>query len=137
MKKITTFVCTAFAALIMASCSSNSPKGVVQKYISCFIDKDFEGAVDCMDLSNMDLTPEKEKEYKKEIVSLIETKYPKVIENQGKIKSIEVLSEEVAEDGNSAIVTFKVTSEKDGESKESTEKLKVHKDKNGNWKMEL
>ena len=137
MKKIATFVCAAFAALIMASCSSNSPKGVVEKSMQCMIDKDYKGFVDNIDLNNEKLTPEKVEETKKALTELMETKLPKVAEAKGELKSFKILATEMGEDGNSAVVEVEETYEKDGETKKETEKFEVIKDKEGNWKLKM
>lgn len=137
MKKIATFVCAALAAMIMASCSSNSPKGVVKDTMQCIIDKDFKGLVDNMYVDDESLTPEKAEEAKKMYAELLESKYPNMTKKNGKLKSFKVVSEEMSEDGNSAVVEVEETWEKDGEAKTETEKLEVKKDKNGNWKLKL
>lgn len=137
MKKIATFVCAAFAALIMASCSNNSPEGVVKKSMQCLKDKDYKTLVDNCDLNDESLSPEKQEETKKEVVALMEVKVPKLLEKQGDFKSFKILSTEMAEDGNSAVVELEETFEKDGETKTTNEKMKVVKDKDGNWKLKF
>ena len=55
-------------------------------------------------------------------------------EKKDKVKSYEVISEEIDENGEKAVVTMKVVYE-DGKEKEETTNLQ--KDEDGNWKIKL
>lgn len=137
MKKFMTFVCAAFAVILMAACSGNSPKGVVEKSIKCMVDKDYKGYVDLLYIDEDKHSPEEIEESKKQIVELLEAKMPMALSKTGEIKSYKTVSEEVAEDGNSATVNVSITYEKDGKETEKTEDFKLQKDKSGNWKLKM
>ena len=49
------------------------------------------------------------KQAREGLVSMMEEKADKTLEKNGGIKSIEIISEEIAEDGNSAVVKFKTS----------------------------
>lgn len=137
MKKFMTFVCAAFAVILMAACSGDSPKSVVEKSIKCLADKDYKGYVDLIYIDEDKNTPEEVEESKKQIAELLEAKLPMAISKTGEIKSYKAVSEEVSEDGKTATVKVSITYEKDGKETEKTEDFKVEKDKSGNWKIKM
>ncbi|WP_246368578.1 DUF4878 domain-containing protein [Phocaeicola faecicola] len=64
---------------------------------------------------------------------MIKEKGAKTLDEKGGLKEIEIVSEEIAEDGNSAVVTFK-QHYGDGSVKEDTQKMaKV----DGKWLMDI
>lgn len=137
MKKIATLVCAAFAALIMASCSNNSPEGVVKDTMKCYQNNDYKGMIDNMDFSSQNIEPEKVEEAKKQMAAIMEEKFPKAMELKGKLKEFKIVNVEMGEDGNTATVEVEETWEKDGDSKNETEKIRLSKDKDGNWKLKI
>lgn len=129
MKKIIGFIAMAAIALVMAACGGdNSPKGVAEQAVKCIQDKDYEGYVDLM------LITEKEgqdvAETKQGIADLLRSKAESTLDKKGGIKSYEVLSETVADDGNSAVVQIKVTY---GNGEEKTDDMKMVKSDGGKW----
>lgn len=121
------------AALTMSGCSDNSPKGVAEKAVSCMQAKDWKGYVDLMyfeEKEGKDIAKEKE-----EFAALLKEKGDKTIDEKGGIKSYEIISEEIAEDGNTATVKAKIVYGNGEEDKDETIKLK--KDGKGNWKISL
>ena len=137
MKK--TFV-SLFAILAMTlfmwSCGggagSNTPTKVVEKSIKYIQDKDYKSYVELMDLEEKEGKDiEKEKE---QFVALIGAKADQALEKKQGIASYEIISEEISEDGNSAVVVANITYG-DGSSKE--DKMKLVKTENGEWKISM
>ena len=60
-------------------------------------------------------------------------RYLKELEKKGGLKSFEVLSEEIAEDGNSAVVKFKQVYGNGEESEDEQKMVKV----DGKWLMDI
>ncbi|MDO4159579.1 MAG: DUF4878 domain-containing protein [Prevotellaceae bacterium] len=131
MKKLLGMVAlVAFALLITACGNSNTPKGVAEKSIKCIQKGDYEGYVDLMYVSKESKNIEEEK---KGYASLLQSKAGPALEEKGGIKSYEILSEEISEDGNSAKVDIKVVY---GNGEEKNQTIQLLKDKNDDWKLD-
>lgn len=131
MKKLSGIVAFLMALFMMGACSSNSPKAVVEKAMDCIMDKDFDGYVEFINI-----TPKEGEDIaaqKKMLAGMLQDKYARSVEKKGGLKSYEIVSEEVAGDGKTAVVAIRVTYG-DGEAKEDT--IKMMKDDGGNWKMD-
>jgi len=131
MKKTFVFLALVMTVLVFASCGSNSPKDVAGKAVECIQKKNFDGYADLVNFSSKeggDIDGQK-----KMLVGMLQDKYAKTIEKKGGIKSYEVLSEEIASDGMTAVVGIRITYG-DGEEKEDT--VKMMKDEGGNWKID-
>lgn len=135
MKRLSIFLGVALIALFIASCSGgNSPKVVAEKSMKCLVDKDFEGYVDLIYFSDKDMESADFQESKKQLAALIKDKGEKSISKKDNIKSFETISEEIAEDGNTANVKMKVVY---GNGEEEANDIKMRKDKDGNWKIDM
>lgn len=120
-------------ALAMYACGgSNSPKDVAEKSVKCLQKADYEGYVDLIYLEDME--GEEMNKAKQEFAGMLKEKASKSIEKEEGIKSYEVLSEEIAEDGNKATVKMKITY---GNGKEKNETIKLRKDDKDNWKLDI
>mgnify|MGYP000762353760 FL=1 len=75
----------------------------------------------------------KVKEQKEALVSMLKEKLSKEYDKKGGIKDIEILSEQIAEDGNTAVVKTKYTYG-NGETQEGEQKM-VKQD--GKWLMSM
>jgi len=110
------------AALLMASCGSSTPKDVTTSYYKALQKGDFEKA-----LSYTTVVDDKD-EIQKEIEKMkgLEIKIPE----------FEIVSEEISEDGQTAVVEvkYKFTSSFNSEPEESTNKVKLIK-QDGKWKI--
>ena len=121
MKKLIVIILAVVAVFGLTSCKSSSPSKVVNDYYKALQAGDYQKAMTYTDLTDQE-----------EIQKQIE-KY------QGfnvKIVSYEVLSETIAEDGNTAEVEVKqsATSSFNSEPKEDTKKLNLVK-VDGKWKI--
>lgn len=125
MKKILVAFVIGCMTMVMTSCSSNSPKGVVEQAYKCAKNHDFKGYVDFLDI------PEEKSMEKTLFVQMLEEKVaknPSAID----IKSFEVIDEQVDEETGTAKVTIKVVDSK-GEEEET--KVDLVKNDKGEWKI--
>lgn len=121
MKRILLVLSIVATGLLMASCGSSSPKEVTNNYYKALQKGDFEKALSFTTLDDQE-------EVKKEIEKMkgLEVKIPE----------FEIISEEIAEDGENAVVEvkYKFTSSFNTEPEESTNNVKLIK-KDGKWKI--
>ena len=120
------------AMFVVCSCTDNSPKGVATKSVKCLQNKDFKGYADLVYLKAKE--GEDVNKQKEMVAGLLEGKYDKKIGKKDGIKSFEVLSEEVAEDGKTAVVKMKVVYGNGEE--DNDEAVKLIKDDKGDWKLD-
>ena len=104
----------------------------MKKYSTYLIKGDYEKFVDGIALGDSE-TADKLKEQKAGFVALLRDKVGKEYEKMGGLKSIEILSEEISEDGNTATVKIKQTYG-NGETQEGTQSM-VKRD--GKWLMSI
>lgn len=127
MKKLILALTVLFCAVVVISCSSNSPKGVVTKYFKAMQAKDYEKAADCFYYGEA----EDAEAARTQLVALL-TKAGKSLDEKNGLKSFEVTS--VEENGDNAVVTGKITyGNGDVEENETTKTVKV----DGNWYIDL
>lgn len=133
MKKVFYFGMLAIAILVMAACSSsNNPGDALKKYGQYLQNGNYENFVEGLAFdSNQDAG--KVKEQKEALVSILKEKVSKEYEKKGGIKDIEILSEQIAEDGNTAVVKTRYTYG-NGETEEEEQQM-VKKD--GKWLMSM
>lgn len=121
------------AMFVMASCSSaDTPGKALEQYMEAAKSGNYEKFVDGIAFKD-GLSGEEIEQQKKMWISLLEEKGTKEFEKKGGIESIEIISEEIAEDGNSAVVKFKQTFG-NGEVDEDSQTM-VKKD--GKWLMDI
>ncbi|MDR1740110.1 MAG: DUF4878 domain-containing protein [Bacteroidales bacterium] len=134
MKKLALFLAAAVFAVFAISCGGgNSPKNIEKKIAAQLEKGNYEQAVTVM-FENLDtdgneaseLTPEQMKEFAKKLEESNAAK--------GGIKSVEVLSETIAEDGKTATVESKTTY---GDGTEETQTTNYVKKEDGTWKMSI
>lgn len=135
MKRLSILLGLIVIVLAMTSCSSNTPKAVAEKSVKCLIDKDFEGYVDLLYLEDKDSQDAAKLENdKKELAALLKSKAEKEYEKDKGLTSYETLKEEIAENGETAVVKMKLTY---GNGKSDDADIKLRKDKNGDWKIDF
>ena len=121
MKKLIVILLAVAAVFGMTSCKSSSPSKVVTNYYKALQAGDLEKAMTYTDLAT-------DEEIQKQIEKF------KTFEI--KVLDFEIVSETIADDGNSAVVEVKqtVTSAFNSEPKEDTKKLNLVK-VDGKWKI--
>lgn len=133
MKKLLGIIAFVATALLTVSCGGgNTPKSVTEKALKAMQAKDYDKFVEYVYIT------EKEGEdvegNKKMLAGMLQSKGDKLYEKKGGIKSFDVISEEIDEKGETAVVKVKIEYG-NGDVKEEENKLK--KDKGGNWKLEM
>ena len=118
----------ALVAIIVMACSSNTPGGAALKYYNDVKNGNYEAYVDGIAFKE-EITP-KDKE---QFIALMKEKADKEYKKKEGISNVEMLSEEVAEDGQTATVTMKITYG-NGETEESDVAMVL---KDGVWKMDM
>lgn len=131
MKKIFGFMVLAIAIFALSSCGGgNTPSAVAEKAVKCIQAEDYEGYVNLMNIEVKE--GEDIENAKTMLVALMKEKGGKSMKEKEGIKSYEILSEEIAEDGNTAVVKVKIVY---GNGTEDEQKIKLVKDKDGEWKL--
>lgn len=132
MKKLFISMLVAVVALTLWSCGpANTPSAVAEEACKCMQNEDYEGYADLMDLKKSEDGKGVEKE---QLAALLREKGTKTMEKKQGIKSYEVLSEEISEDGKSANVKMKIVY---GNGDEDTQKMKLVKNDDGDWKLTM
>jgi hypothetical protein len=94
--------------LLLVACTASSPGETAKKYAGYIQKGEYEKFADAIAVDQK-ATPEDNKKNKEMVVALLKDKAGKTIEDKGGIKTIDILSETVSEDGNTAKVVLKQT----------------------------
>lgn len=132
MKTLITLSCLVVAVLSFISCSPSSPGKALKGYLNDIKNENYESFMEGVYFhEGMD---EQRKEKKRaQLLAIIKDKGTHEYEKKGGVKSIEIISERVWEDGENATVEFKQTY---GNGEEIIEKQKMVK-KDGKWLIDL
>ena len=114
--------------LLVMACSSNTPGGAALKYYNDVKNGNYEAYVEGIAFKE-EITAED----KEQFVTLMKEKADKEYKKKEGISKVEMLSEEMAEDGQTATVTMKITYG-NGETEESDVAMVL---KDGAWKMDM
>lgn len=106
MRKCIFNLIVAALVLNLMSCSSDTPGGALKDYVSALNDGDYETFVEGVYFSERMSERRKEKQ-KAQLLSLARDKGTTEFAQKGGLKRLEILSEEISEDGASAIVEYK------------------------------
>ena len=133
MKKLFGFMVAVVAMLAMASCGGggNAPKGVAEQFIKAVQQQDGKKMAELVYYEE-GKEPKTDAE-KDQLAAMMQSKASTTYANNGELKSYEILSEEISEDGNEAVVNAKMEFEK----KTSEDKIKLKKDSGGDWKIDM
>lgn len=133
MKKLFGFMVAVVAMLAMASCGGggNSPKGVAEQFIKAVQKQDGKKMAELVYYEE-GKAPKSDAE-KDQVAAMMQSKASTTYANNGELKSYEILSEEISEDGTEAVVEAKMEFEK----KTSEDKIKLKKDADGDWKIDM
>lgn len=127
MKKVLSILSLALVVLTFVSCSKNSPEGVIQQYVADIQAGQYEDAIDLFYFKKP-LTDSQKQQY----ATMLRDKLGKELDKKGGISGVEITNVEMAEDGESANVSYTIKYG-DGSAKASTDKVvKV----DGDWKLE-
>lgn len=131
MKKVLS-VFALVALVFMVSCGgSSTPADAAVNVYQMVQDGNYEGVADNVyyDSDNA----EEVAEAKAMVVSLFKEKAGPMIESKGGVKNVEVVSETIAEDGQSAVVALKIVY---GDGSEETDDISMKLD-DGKWKLSM
>ena len=133
MKKIIYLLALSFSLSTIYSCSSggnSTPKEVAESYIKYVKAEKFDKIVNLIDKENY--TDKELESGGKMATAFFEEAMKSIKEQKGGIKDIEVVSEEIDEDGNSATVTIKFIYGDDTTSENDIDLVK----KSDGWKLD-
>lgn len=130
MKKTVTTILCGLLVLFLASCSKDTPSTAVEKALTSLQKEDYKGYVDQLYVSPTN-DKEKVEKQKEELTALLKEKF--AANPNGKIKSFEVLNEEIVND-SVAKVTVKINFEKNNKTEEET--FTCRTDKSGKWRLQ-
>lgn len=118
--------------LMMFSCGGggNTPTKVVEKSIKYIQDKDYAAYVDLIEFKE----EQNSKEDKEQFVEFLEGMFEMTLEKKQGLASYEIISEEISEDGNSAVVVANITY---GDGSSDEDKMKLIKNAEGEWKISM
>lgn len=131
MKKVIYFSLFVFTLGIFAACSSSdSPAKAAKTYAEYMKDGKYDKFVDGIAFEEK-ASADQIKQQKEMIAAMLKEKGEKELAKQGGLKKVEIVSEEIAEDGLSAKVVLKQTYG-NGESEDANFDMVK---RNGAWKM--
>jgi hypothetical protein len=133
MKKIFMLL-VALMALCMVACSSApaTPSDVAAQIYEQLMAGDYESVAESFYFGNED--PEKEEQARAMILSMLNEKVGKTADSKGGMKGYEILSETIAEDGQSAKVELMTTF---GNGTTDKTYVDLVLDKEGNWRPSM
>lgn len=133
MKKLICLSAVFAMMMLMVACSGSvsTPSSAFENYSSGIVKGDYDKFVEGVYLSNVE--PDKADAYRENLKEMLESKGKASFDKRGGLKEIVVLSEEISEDGNSAVVKFKQVFG-DGSEEENNQKMVKVDDK---WLMDI
>ena len=133
MKKSVLLASAALMVGYLTSCGGggNTPKGVTEQFIKAIQEQDGEKMAELVYYKE-GKAPSSDAE-KQQAAAMMTSKASMTYQNNGALKSYEILSEEISEDGNEAVVKTKIEFEK----KTDEDDVKLKKDADGNWKIDM
>ncbi|MGN0221187.1 MAG: DUF4878 domain-containing protein [Prevotella sp.] len=121
------------AVVVLNSCSGsdNSPEGIVNSALTKLQEKDYAGYVDLIRFSEPDAGKLEQK--KTALLELVQKKFDKSMEQKQGLRSWEILSTEISESGDAAVVKVKLVY---GDGSEDNQDIKVAKTEDGKWMVD-
>lgn len=135
MKKIFIAMFCMIAFLATTSCgggNASTPSRAAEECIELLKARDYEGFVETIKVSG-DATPEEVEQVRTMYVSLLKDKGEKQMEKKNGIASYKLISEEIAEDGQSAKLKYEITY---GDGSTDTQKFDMI-NVDGEWLQEI
>ena len=130
MKKVLLFAVSLVVMVMMTACGgSSTPSDSAKECVELMKAGDYKTLVEKIHFDE-NMTAEQQQATKDLIVSMANEKVAKEIESKGGIKSYEVIEENIAEDGKTAVVKMKITYGDDSTKDQSYDMVLV----DGLWK---
>lgn len=131
MKKLFFALVCFVASFAFVSCGSSTPADVAADWIELVKNKDYKAFVETFNVTGD--SAEEVEQQKQFLLGMFEGKAEKAIAKHGGIESYTLVSEEVAEDGNTAKVVYDITYTDGTKDKTKFNMVKV----DGEWKNEV
>lgn len=128
MKKLVMLFAVITAFFVVSCGGSSTPSDAAVDFYQLVADGKYEAAADCIAYAK-----DKEEESKAMVIALFKEKVDPQLEKNEGLKSVEAVSEKIAEDGNSAVVEMKIIY---GNGKEEVKKVDMVLD-GGEWKPSM
>ncbi|WP_071148110.1 DUF4878 domain-containing protein [Bacteroides ndongoniae] len=132
MKKLITLGFLVVAVLSFISCSPSSPGKALKSYLTDLKNENYESFIKGVYFPE-DMDEQRKKKDEAQLLAIIKEKGAKEYEKKGGVKSIEILSETISEDGKSAVVEYKQTFGNGEEEKQSQKMIK----KDDKWFIDM
>lgn len=132
MKKIITLSFLVVAILSLVACSPTTPGKALKSYLTDLKNENYESFIEGVYFPE-DMDEQRKEKKEAQLLAIIQEKGAKEYERKGGVKSIEILSETISEDGKSAIVEFKQTFGNGEEEKKSQKMIK----KDNKWFIDM
>lgn len=126
MKKLLRNLFGLICMLVMVSCGDDTPTAVAEGYLDDLKAGKYQELVD-----NLHFKKEISDNNKQQLVLMLEDKATKTIEKKGAIQSYEIISEEIAENGEKAVVRYNLNYANDTDKNQKIDLVKV----DGKWKV--
>lgn len=124
MKKILSILFAVVCMYMMAACTAEAPTSVTETYLNDLMNGKYQELVDNLHFKN-----EMSTEDKQNLVLMLESKAEKTVEKNGAIQGYEIVSEEISEDGESAVVKYNLKYAEKTEANQKVNLVKV----DGKW----
>ena len=132
MKKIITLSFLVVAILSLVACSPTTPVQALKSYLTDLKNENYESFIKGVYFPE-DMDEQRKKKDEAQLLAIIKEKGAKEYEKKGGVKSIEILSETISEDGKSAVVEYKQTFGNGEEEKQSQKMIK----KDDKWFIDM
>lgn len=132
MKKIITLSFLVVAILSLVACSPTTPGKALKSYLTDLKNENYESFIKGVYFPE-DMDEQRKKKDEAQLLAIIKEKGAKEYEKKGGVKSIEILSETISEDGKSAVVEYKQTFGNGEEEKQSQKMIK----KDDKWFIDM
>lgn len=132
MKKLITLGFLVVAVLSFISCSPSSPGKALKSYLTDLKNENYESFIKGVYFPE-DMDEQRKKKDEAQLLAIIKEKGAKEYEKKRGVKSIEILSETISEDGKSAVVEYKQTFGNGEEEKQSQKMIK----KDDKWFIDM
>lgn len=132
MKKIITLNFLVVAILSLVACSPTTPGKALKSYLTDLVNENYESFMEGIYFPE-DMDEQRKEKEEAQLLAIITEKGSKEYEKKGGVKSIEILSETISEDGKSAIVEYKQTFGNGEEEKQSQKMIK----KDDKWFIDM
>ena len=132
MKRVINLSFLVVAIVSLVACSPTTPGKALKSYLTDLKNENYESFIKGVYFPE-DMDEQRKKKDEAQLLAIIKEKGAKEYEKKGGVKSIEILSETISEDGKSAVVEYKQTFGNGEEEKQSQKTIK----KDDKWFIDM